>query len=150
MFKLLIFVIAFTYVIFAEHGPPDYPYTWLTPGLAIYNADEFCQSGWSSKHRNVPNSLKLNIYQEYNVTNYHGYCICLEGCEIDHLIPLELGGSNNMSNLWPQPFCGNWNAYLKDKLETKLHILVCNGSLNYLDAQHMIATDWIATYKKYF
>jgi hypothetical protein len=31
--------------------------------------------------------------------------------ELDHLIPLELGGSNDLRNLWPQPFEGEWNAH---------------------------------------
>src|SRR5262249_40512298 len=40
--------------------------------------------------------------------------------EIDHLIPLCLGGSDDPSNLWPQPRRSiepKWNAEAKDRLE---------------------------------
>lgn len=43
------------------------------------------------------------------------------GCEVDHLISLELGGANAIENLWPQPFDGKWNAHVKDRLELRLH-----------------------------
>ena len=40
--------------------------------------------------------------------------------EIDHLIPLCLGGSDDFSNLWPQPRRSiepKWNAEAKDRLD---------------------------------
>lgn len=42
-----------------------------------------------------------------------------------------------------------WNAYVKDALEEHLHEMVCSGKLDFPTAQHDIATDWIAAYKKY-
>jgi hypothetical protein len=43
-------------------------------------------------------------------------------CEIDHLISRELGGADEVANLWPQSYGGQpWNAVLKDKLENRLH-----------------------------
>jgi hypothetical protein len=42
------------------------------------------------------------------------------GYQIDHLIPLCLGGSDDPSNLWPQPqrsIEDKWNAEAKDRLE---------------------------------
>ena len=38
---------------------------------------------------------------------------------------LELGGANTSDNLWPQPYDGEWNAHDKDRLENKLHHIVC-------------------------
>jgi hypothetical protein len=38
---------------------------------------------------------------------------------------------------------------LKDRLEDRLHALVIRGKLDLKTAQHEIATDWIAAYKKY-
>jgi len=69
--------------------------------------------------------------------------------EIDHLIPLELGGSNNASNLWPQSYVSPWGAHIKDELENTLHRLVCAGNLSLPVAQHAIQSDWIAAYHKY-
>ena len=42
-----------------------------------------------------------------------------------------------------------WNAHVKDKLEHRLHELVCQGKLDLPTAQHDIAADWIGAYKKY-
>ena len=69
---------------------------------------------------------------------------------MDHLIPLSLGGSNSIPNLWPQSYHTTpWNAHVKDVLEVRLHNLVCNGKVDLQTAQHEIATNWIKAYQKY-
>jgi hypothetical protein len=73
--------------------------------------------------------------------------------EIDHLIPLCLGGSDDPSNLWPEPrrtIEPKWNAEAKDRLERHLCDLVCTGQLEIGAAQEAIAKDWIAAYHKYY
>ncbi len=73
--------------------------------------------------------------------------------EIDHLIPLCLGGSDDPSNLWPQPrrtIEPVWNAEAKDRLERLLCDMVCDGQLDITTAQAAIAKDWIAAYHKYY
>ena len=73
--------------------------------------------------------------------------------EIDHLIPLCLGGSNDPSNLWPQPrrtIEPKWNAEAKDRLEHLICDMVCAEQLEIAAAQEAIATDWIAAYHKYY
>ena len=37
----------------------------------------------------------------------------------------------------------------QDKLENRLHALVCHGQISLATAQHDIATNWIAAYKQY-
>jgi hypothetical protein len=70
--------------------------------------------------------------------------------EVDHLIPLELGGSNSIKNLWPESHrTASWNAQVKDRLESKLHELVCSGQLDLKTAQQAIASNWIEAYKLY-
>lgn len=59
--------------------------------------------------------------------------------EVDHLIPLEIGGSNNIKNLWPEAAPG---FHRKDEVENKLHELVCSGRMTIDAAQKAIATDW--------
>lgn len=76
----------------------------------------------------------------------------LRDYEEDHLVSLELGGSpNNPRNLWPEPHhvIGGWGSYTKDRLENRLHTLVCRGRVPLAQAQHDIASDWIAAYKRY-
>jgi hypothetical protein len=69
--------------------------------------------------------------------------------EVDYLITPDLGGAHTVRNLWPQPYSARWNAKVKDKLEQRLHDLVCAGKVDLQTAQRDIATDWIGAYKRY-
>lgn len=64
--------------------------------------------------------------------------------ELDHLVPLELGGSNDASNLWPQPsdMPGKGFTNTKDAVENNLHRAVCAGKVDLTVARTAIATDW--------
>lgn len=119
----------------------------MTPGATLPVATgDICVSGYSKKVRNVPADVKQQVYAEYGITSRQP-----GEYEIDHLISLELGGSNSVKNLWPQSYVTQpWNAHVKDKLENELHAEVCAGKIDLPTAQHEIATDWIASYKKHF
>jgi hypothetical protein len=61
--------------------------------------------------------------------------------EIDHLIPLCLGGSDDSSNLWPQPRRNvepTWNAEAKDRLERRMCDVVCGGEIDITTAQQAL------------
>ena len=106
---------------------------------------DLCVPGYTKKVRNVPAEMKREVYEEYGVT-LHGS----GDYEVDHLIPLELGGSNSIKNLWPESHRTlPWNAQVKYRLEGKLHELVCSGQLDLKTAQQAIAADWIGAYKFY-
>ena len=65
--------------------------------------------------------------------------------ELDHLVSLELGGSNDATNLWPEsPPTPN----PKDKVENALHAAVCDGRITLAAAQNAIASDWQTAEKK--
>ncbi len=69
---------------------------------------------------------------------------------IDHLIPLELGGSNEPENLWPQPDQKEYGFAAKNELEAKLRELVCTSkTLSLKDAQNEIKKNWVKAYDKY-
>jgi hypothetical protein len=65
--------------------------------------------------------------------------------ELDHLIPLELGGSNSSYNLWPEvgPLPNP-----KDRVEDALHNAVCAGKVSLRKAQIAIARNWITAEHK--
>ncbi len=135
----------------ATAGPSDpshsahLPDPSLTPGDTLdVTASDICVSGYSAKVRDVPQSVKDQAYAEYGITSH-----APGSYEVDHLISLELGGSNSLKNLWPEPYFGDWNAHVKDKLENKLHALVCDGQLDLKSAQQQEATDWMSAYVKY-
>jgi hypothetical protein len=122
----------------------DLPIRSLTPGTVLTRtAAVVCVSGYASSVRNVPDREKEAVYARYAVphTPYQH--------EVDHLISLELGGSNAITNLWPEPYAGRWNARVKDVLENRLHDLVCTHRIRLAAAQRLIATNWIAAYRRY-
>lgn len=128
------------------------PNASFTPGLADpkLTKEVICDKSFrTTSIRNVPDSVKKQVYKNYNVVNHDGICAGTQGCEVDHLISLELGGSNDIKNLWPEPYMGPWNAHQKDQLENKLHSMVCTGKITLSQAQYEIATDWISAYRKY-
>ncbi len=59
--------------------------------------------------------------------------------ELDHLVPLELGGSNDITNLWPET---GPVPNAKDPVENDLRADVCAGQLTLTAAQQAIAADW--------
>lgn len=69
--------------------------------------------------------------------------------ELDHLIPLELGGCPDcVTNLWPEPYAGALGAKKKDIVEDYLHKQVCGGLLSLESAQTEIANNWVAVYQR--
>ena len=121
------------------------PLASLTPGLMVpVTVAQICVPRYSATVRNVSASTKWQVFKAYGVDPTK------DTYEIDHLISLELGGSNDVKNLWPQSYTTQpYNAHVKDTLENKLHYMVCHGALDLAVAQKAIATDWIAACKLY-
>ncbi len=99
-----------------------------------------CTPGWTETVRpptSYTNRIKqaaIRAYGQYAGPDPASY-------ELDHLISLELGGSPSaVANLWPEQ--GLHNA--KDPVENAAHRAICAGQITLADAQHAIATDWIA------
>ena len=69
--------------------------------------------------------------------------------ELDHLIPVSLGGSNDPDNLWPLPENKDMGPAQKKELDLKLHQLVCDKTLKLKDAQDAIKKDWVKAYNQY-
>ncbi len=103
-----------------------------------------CVSGYSSGVRNVPQSEKNQVYAEYGIASH------LPGqYEVDHSISLELGGSNDISNLWPEVASPAPGFHEKDKVENYLHAEVCAGRMMLLEAQKEISSNWLDVYTKH-
>jgi hypothetical protein len=133
--------------VYAE-GPLE-PRPTLTPGaVRTVNAAEVCGTS-IEEHSQVlviPASVKEEVFREYGMSAAKP-----QNFEVDFLITPELGGSNDIRNLWPEPYRAPvWNAHVKDQLEERLRDMVCNGEIDLATAQRDIAADWILAYKKYF
>jgi hypothetical protein len=100
----------------------------------------------TSSVRDVPQSEKYAVEREYGMqVRLYGRTI-----EIDHIVSLELGGSNDIANLFPEPGSGIASYHAKDRLENRLHEMVCAGQLSLRATQVRIAADWTALYRRVF
>jgi hypothetical protein len=63
--------------------------------------------------------------------------------ELDHRISLELGGSNAVENIWPEPVD---EFRMKDEVENALHRAVCSRQLSLEAARMILLTNWRGFY----
>lgn len=130
---------------YRHHGPAVLNDANATPGAADAELTKakLCDPAFhTGTARDVTESQKRRICAEYGI---------VRGCpgsgyEIDHLISIELGGSNADENLWPQPAddagSGLVGFHTKDVVENRAHRAVCDGRLSLAAAQKGIAADW--------
>ena len=145
-----------------------WPDRTLTPGVVdpAVTDDTICAHDWapgdppqrggdetySKAARHTSAHLKDAVFAEYHLTNPHdgGHT-----WEVDHLVPLGLGGRDVKENLWPESRSGDgMNAWAKDRLEYRLYRLVCNPPpgaphIPLAQAQAAFRTDWVAAYRRY-
>jgi len=159
--KIIGFILCIILPLGAQDLHPTKPDSKITPGATFPDAtiEQICQTGYANVFhggvRNVPDSEKRKVFIAYfgsvpaNTAEY----------EIDHLVSLCLGGSNEIANLWPQSYkSALWNAHVKDRLEDYLYASVrrdlkANGH-NHATAllkqyQAEISADWISCYQKH-
>jgi hypothetical protein len=96
-----------------------------------------CRSGYTETVR-PPESQTAHAKFDVAYPAYH-----IGGAqvsELDHLVSLELGGSNDITNLWPE--LGS-RPNPKDSVENALHRAVCDGRVSLRAAQRAIASNWM-------
>jgi hypothetical protein len=126
----------------ARQPTPHLPDPLLTPGGAFdVTLQDIRAPGYSKKVRAVTKGLREQAFNRYGIASDRS-----GEYQIDHLIPLSLGGSNSIMNLWPMP---HGDARAKDALEKKLLKLVRSGQLDLHSVQREIAADWTQAYQKY-
>ncbi len=131
---------------YRQHGPALLNDLTVTPGATLPQdtKDVLCSPSFhTGTVRAVSEATKQQACREYGVDRAH----CTGKLyEIDHLISLELGGSNDITNLWPQSYLPTPGAHEKDKVENWLHRQVCSGKMTLAAAQDAIAQDWYTVY----
>ena len=112
----------------------------LTPGAknpAVSQATiatTICRVGYTKTVRNVSNATKSQVYAEYRVAQAQKRLYV-----IDHLVPLEVGGANAITNLWSEL---KDDAKRKDRVEGELHARVCSGAEDLTTAQRAFESVW--------
>jgi hypothetical protein len=135
----------------ARAGPEyAYPNLDLTPGAIDPTVTQdniqstICVPGYTKTVRppeRITHRLKLQIMAAY------GRSGDLRDYELDHFIPLELGGCPDcVTNLWPEPYDLSPGAKQKDRVEDYLHRQVCSGEITLQEAQDAIRNDWVRVY----
>ena len=124
----------------AVRGPLPDPA--CTPGAVMTtDIDVVCHRS-TKERRRVSSEVHRLAFTEYGFT----YPQPRGAFEVDHLIPLELGGDNTISNLWAEAAEPAPGFHQKDKVENYLHRQVCAGAMTLVDAQRQIATDWLTVW----
>jgi hypothetical protein len=122
----------------------------LTPG-AIASTDFADVCGiidgltYSKRHRRTSSELKRDVYETYHVDRAG------RNFEIDHRVPLCLGGADVRENLWPQPGYEHPSYQEKDALEEEICRRVCRDhTLSLQEGQAIFLGDWIIGYQRIF
>ena len=116
----------------------------MTPGAVDPHVTlaDIC-TGHTKERRHLSPAIRAKVLQDYNVSDAASV-----GMEMDHLIPLALGGANTAANLWPQPVP---DYETKDRLEIELQRRVCSAYRTLVPAEaeavlaqerREIAEDW--------
>lgn len=111
------------------------------PGAGSYLIDgveyNICARDFRTKpFRHTSQALKKQVCREYGAAD----CPNRKSGEVDHLVPLEIGGADVLANLWWQPAPA---YHVKDRLEDRLPKLVCAGRMSLQDAQECVRGDWV-------
>ncbi len=78
--------------------------------------------------RNVSSNRKGSVYYSYKIPKGER-----SQYTIDHLVPLSLGGSNNLRNLWPQH-----KSISSAKYENEIYNKLLKGEISYQEALNKI------------
>ena len=119
----------------------------INPSVSL---DRLRDPHWRTRSvRNCENSeaQKHIAYRWYDIQKPRINSNQNQVCELDHLVPLELGGADGLGNIWPQ--CGPDAMTLneryfkqKDHVENYLAEEVKSGHMPLGLAQRGIASDW--------
>ena len=120
------------------------PNDLITPGATTKATDaNVCAADFESSVKPVSNAERREALKRYgkDSSSYTG--------ELDHLVPVSLGGSNEPDNLWPGPTNTVYGSADKKALELKLHQVVCDKQISLKDAQKAFRKDWTAAFERY-
>jgi hypothetical protein len=145
LFALLLFGVFLTVGALYGQQRVAKPDPKLTPGkVRTSDAKEICDPAFrTGPYRNTTSAMKRHVCAAYGVKD----CPKEGAMELDHLLPLELGGLDDERNLWVQMAP---EYHWKDLLENTLHAKVCKThEMQLAEAQACIITDWAKCYEKH-
>ena len=133
---------------FGADAMPPIPDPALTPG-AIASSDPAvvcARQSYSRQHRQTTYAMKVAVYRRYGIVRAG------RDFEVDHRVPLALGGADTLANLWPQEGWFSPSYHDKDRLETRVWLMVCRErTMTLTEGQALfLAPDWREGYRQLF
>lgn len=120
------------------------PSSYKTPGAtAKVKTERLCAPTFAASLEPISNWQRTEALGRYGL-RAEGF-----SGELDHLVPVSLGGSNDPDNLWPFRASGAFTLEAKQALAVKLHDMVCAGKLSLKDAQDAFRKDWTKAYSEH-
>lgn len=125
---LIAIVLSFQSIAFSYPLTPDHN---KTPGQVCDSNDkDFVEYRYGEKipycYRNVSSWTKAQIFRAYRIPE-----ACWNRYTIDHLIPLSIGGNNEVTNLWPEH---KYVKALRPNLELELYRELAQGLITQKEA----------------
>lgn len=119
-------------IVFNASGKSKPNSMFTYPDFCTHNSSELREIRYSQRiavcHRSVSSSIKDEVYDLYQIPESDR-----SQYTIDHLIPLSLGGSNRIMNLWPQHRDDS-----TAQLEFRLYLKVRDGDMLIQEAYNVI------------
>lgn len=119
------------------------PDTALTPGATDPEVRSdtlnrtICKLNATQRRTATSAALSKQVFARYGISHDRQ-----SRYVVDRLVPLILGGTDDLDNLWPEPKTGPSGRPKKRTIETLLHKRVCDGTIELEAAQQMMVTDW--------
>ena len=117
------------------------PKSYNTPGATVKAGHaQICAADFATSVKPVAGWQRTTALERYGLRpeSFSG--------ELDHLVPVSLGGSNDPDNLWPFHANGSFTLDAKNALAAKLRDQVCAGKLSLKEAQDAFKKDWTKAY----
>ena len=139
--------------LFAQPDPQCAPGA-LSPAVTQNNIGQtICRPGGYTASVRPPESVTEP--EKRALMAAYGNHAPLETVELDHIVSLSVGGAvNDPANFYPEPnyagaSAGSYYQNPQDRLEERLHDLVCARQLPLARAQADLAHGWPAAYRRY-
>jgi hypothetical protein len=120
------------------------PSNYRTPGATVKaNSTLICTADYAASVKPVANWQRNEALVRYGIRpeGFTG--------DLDHLVPVALGGSNDPDNLWPFHGEGDFTLEAKNALAQRLRDMVCTNKMSLKDAQDAFKKDWTKAYRQH-
>ncbi len=103
--------------------------------------DAMCQKKEFHTQTSVSKEIAAQVFSAYGIPDY-----LYSSYAIDQLVSEQLGGTMDLSNLWPQPIDSRPGYSEKNRAESFLLSQVCNGNITLSAARDQLSKNWVAVF----